>query len=337
MSEDLLVFNGIDGASGDYLVEPSTADDLAKLALGERFDKSHISDLKNKKQAKEDSHYAITAEVEDPSDLSQAGWGVIFPADADPDLVDGLVDSLDELLSYREDQSGNLYKIYRGGEGYRIGETKDEFLKRHGSGPGPVDPKKIPYYLLIVGDPQSIPYEFQYELDIQHAVGRIHFDAFDEYAQYAHSVVAAEEGSVRLPREAVFFNVVNEGDRATEFSAKMLNDPLAEYITSKKERLGWESKVVEPEHANKGRLLELLGGTETPAFLFTASHGLGFPNGHKLQAPFQGALLCDTEGPIPRGSAIPRDYYVGGEDIASDVNLLGMVAFLFACFGAGTP
>ena len=337
MSEELLTFNGIDATSGEYLVEPTTAEEFRQLALGERYDKTHISELSNRDGVRKQPDYAPIPEVEDPSDLSQSGWGVIFPADVAEELVDAIEDALGELLRHREGTAGDRYRVYRDGDGYRQGETKDEFLKRHGSGPGPVDPEVIPFFLLIVGDPQSIPYEFQYELDVQHAVGRIHFDTLDEYAQYARSVVVAETGEVRLPRQAVFFGVANEGDRATEYSAEMLIKPLAEYVEEHTKRLNWESILVKPDEANKTRLTGLLGGNETPAFLFTASHGLGFPNGHKDQWPFQGALLCDTAGPIPRGGSISRDFYLGGEDIASGANLLGLIAFHFACFGGGTP
>jgi hypothetical protein len=72
--------------------------------------------------------------------------------------------------------------------------------------------------------------------------------------------------------------------------------------------------------------------------LFTASHGMAFPNGHPLQYEHQGALLCqDWPGPGNWSGAIPSEHYLAADDIADGARLAGMVGFHFACFGAGTP
>jgi hypothetical protein len=90
--------------------------------------------------------------------------------------------------------------------------------------------------------------------------------------------------------------------------------------------------------ATKARLHRLLGGADTPALLFVAAHGVGFPNGDPRQLPHQGALLCqDWPGPVRWRGAIPEAFYFAADDLAGEAGLSGLIALLFACFGAGTP
>jgi hypothetical protein len=335
--EDLLFFNGINGSTGDYLLPPLTAEQVSSIAQGKEFDPEDLYDLQQKKKLVEglDADFAPVEGV-DPKNLEETGWGVIFAYNAEPAIREALSELLDHRKRQATQKKEKYYQEYTGVRGYRPGESKNQFLSRQGVGPGPADPDKMPYYLLIVGDPVTIPYRFQSQLSVQYAVGRIYFDTPQEYAQYARSVVEAETSNLSLSPSAAFFGVCNPGDAATNLSTQDLIQPLSEWVIE--EHPNWDVKTILKEEATKERLVKLLGGSETPSLLFTASHGMGFKNGDPLQLRHQGALLCqDWPGPKQWRQPIPEDFYFSGDDIGEDARLLGLIAFHFACYGAGCP
>ncbi|MCP4165202.1 MAG: hypothetical protein GY759_04820 [Chloroflexi bacterium] len=337
MDDTKLVFNGINGATGGYLLPEMTSHELSQIAQGESFEEAHLRELQWRYHQASGGRHLGLREGLDPKKLSQAGWAVIFAFD-DRERIPGIKEALGELLSYRQEQAGTLYREYDGANAYRSGESKSNFLSRHGVGPGPVVPEKVPYYLLIVASPAAISYRFQYQLDVQYAVGRIFFESLQEYASYARSVVSAEKGEVKLARKAVFFGPQNPDDGATDLSAAELVEPLAEQLAADQPEWSIAAHTFIAEDAIKAQLAQLIGGAETPAFLFTASHGMGFPLGDSRQLPHQGALLCqDWPGPYAWQQPIPHDHYFAAEDIADDATLLGLLSFHFACYGAGTP
>jgi hypothetical protein len=330
-----VVFNGVNGASGAYLLPSMPLAQVARLTRGPYPDREHLTELRWWRDRLDQATFAPTEGV-DPADLAEAGWGVIFAEHADP----AVREALDELLVHRRRQATRIrerrYRELVGEDGYRPGESKFDYLAKHGVGPGPADPDRLPYYLLIVGDPETIPYWFQYQLDVQYAVGRIHFDRIADYAAYAHGVVAAETRPVARSRRLAFFATQNRNDPATAFSAGELVAPLAERLAE--DAAGWEVQTVLGPEATKQRLTGLLGGAETPALLFTASHGVGFPAGDPRQTRHQGALVCqDWPGPREWQGPLPDGHYVSSGDIGTDAELHGLVTFHFACFGAGTP
>jgi len=321
-----LYFNGINGASGDYELPPMTSHQLAQVIKGEAIDEGLLNELKQRRQA----HWGVKEGV-DPTKVESSGWGLLMAHNADP----AIKEALSELLAHRQKQAGEKYKEYLGPDGYRPDETKNKWLARHGMGPGPADPDKIPYYLLIVGDPEAIPYRFQNQLDVQYAVGRIHFDTLDEYAAYARSVVQSETSGLTLAKQATFFGVRTPDDQATMMSADHMIKPLSTKVGAQS---GWQINTLLEAQATKANLAGLINSGQTPALLYTASHGMGFPNGDPRQLPHQGALLCqDWPGTGKWKQPIPADFYFSAEDVSSDARLLGSMAFFFACYGAGTP
>jgi hypothetical protein len=225
------------------------------------------------------------------------------------------------LLEHRRKQasktSEHYYKEYTGVDAYRPGESKPRFLARHGAAAGmPADPDKVPYYLLIVGDPETIPYRFQYQLDVEYAVGRIYFDTL-RVRPLRPQRGRSGDRQATLPRQAVF-GVQNPDDPATNLSAVELARPLAD--TMARENPDWDVKVLIRSEASKARLGHLLRQKEPPALLFTASHGMGFPRGDRRQLPHQGALLCqDWPGPLAwHNKPIPEDFYFAADDVGED-------------------
>jgi hypothetical protein len=85
------------------------------------------------------------------------------------------------------------------------------------------------------------------------------------------------------------------------------------------------------ECATKAALLERLRGS-SPALLFTATHGLGWQSGHPREE--QGALVCQE---WPGFGKMQPETYFAARDVPPDAALHGTVAFLYACFSAGTP
>jgi hypothetical protein len=342
MASELLFFNGVNASRGTYGRQPLTADQLAAIIRGDDpkpenldSDQDQLAELKRRAVQVKAGNFGVKEGVNE-KDLAQTGWGVVFPAGPESAAIR---EALGELLAWRSAQAGVRYRECSGPLGYRPNESKADFLRRQGAATsGPVDPDKFPYYLLLVGSPEEIPYRFQYQIDVQYAVGRIHFDTLDEYARYARSVVASERGDVKLARRAVFFGVRNSDDAATTRASNELVLPLADVIKSNPRASDWSFETVIGEGATKSRLSKLLGGTETPAILFTASHGVEFDNGDTQQLDHQGAILCqDWPGPRLWRGPIPQEFYLAGDDLGADARLLGTVAFCFACFGAGTP
>jgi hypothetical protein len=335
------IFNGINGATGGYDLPPQSAQVMAKIARGVPLDMDEKKDIAIRRALdhQQVEHFGIR-EGADPTDISQSGWGVVFSKNLVSADLDALKEALDPLLKHRQEGATKtderFYRECSGEFGYQSGASKNDFLKLFGRGPGPADPEKLPYYLLIVGSPHEIPYSFQYQLDVQYAVGRIHFDQLEDYYRYAVSVVEAETNGFNLARQAAFFSPANADDPATQMSAAELVSPLAKYL--QEDQPDWQVQTLIEDQAHQADLDQLLHAPQAPALLFTASHGMSFPNGDPKQYPHQGALLCqDWPGPKGHRGPIPEEYYYSADNLAGDANLFGMLAFFFACYGAGTP
>jgi hypothetical protein len=334
-----LYLNGINGATGEYLTPPVDPDDVAALVRAEPPPDPGVAELLQRSAAKSMVGAFETLPFGfDPVDVSRVGWAVVFAKDA-PQAVR---DALQPLLKQRARQvPADRFKVldYQGGENTRA------WLNRNGATLSKVSPTKVPYYILLVGGPDVIPFDFQFLLDVEYAVGRLAFDRPEQYLQYAESVVNYETAAAPpTAREVVYWGTRHPGDFPTQLSADSLIAPLSDGIPTDPDEgepiagvCRFRSRQFRGADATKANLAEALhapGTAARPAMLFTASHGMGWPRGDKRQAAAQGALLCQDWSKF--GLMRPQ-YFLAASDVADDARVHGLVAFLFACFGAGTP
>lgn len=309
-----LVFNGIlnQGEKSGYLHAPRTAEEVR-------------ADLGSAQVLPPPEPMALPAHL-NADDLAEAGWGVVWAPGLDP-LVR---QALRPLLELRREQAGPLFQEIEA----RDRETYLQLLIRFGASVAPVDPQRLPYYLLLIGEPTALSFELQYQLDVAHAVGRLSFASPEEYGRYADAVVRSETGSP-VSRRAAVFSVHNDDDPATGSCNEHLAHPLADRLATVP---GWTVDRMFDGNATRANLLQTLTGGSPPALLFTSGHGLMFYADDPLHATDQGSLLCvDWPGPRQWKKRIPPDFYLAARDVPDDAGLGGLITFHFACFSAGTP
>ena len=331
MKPPLLHFSGLHGETGDYAVPSGTPRKSMSLLGGEAPEREETEALQGWV-----SRGAKGLAQGDARDLAQAGWGVLFTQKDDKE-VEKIREALKPLLDLRCEQASRLaknrYREYRGKKGYRAGDSKRAFLGRFGVTAGEVNPDDMPYYLLIVGDPRDIPYEVQCLLDVERAIGRLWFDSIEDYDRYARRVVAAENAMAARQRRAVFFAPRHEGDEETGLCVEHLVKPVAAH--ARRTCGKWKVREILEDEASKAQLARIVGGPETPDFLFTAGHGMVFDSGDCRQLPHQGALVCREWPGHSWKERVPTDFYFSGDDVQSVAGSL--VAFFFSCFSGGAP
>ncbi|MCU0485573.1 MAG: hypothetical protein MUC85_05620 [Anaerolineales bacterium] len=325
--------NGINGETGKYMIAPMTYEQVIPFITGEKKNKKMVKWLRRIWKSFKSFHMG---DDYDWANLAEAGWGVVF-RQGESEAVKA---AIEPLYQHRREGVGNDERIKR--MEYLPDESWEAFLGRYGIGPGKKDPRKVPFYLLLVGGPEKIPFSFGYKLDIEYAVGRLDFDSPAGYSAYVSSVIDYEKNSsVPNSRTAVFFGTRHELDPPTKLSADRLVTPLADGLPGMPgiaQQLGFQSKKLVEQAAKRAELTQVFApaaGVKPPAFLFTASHGMVWPFSKPAeQRARQGALLCQD---WPGFGKISPDNYFAASDLPAEARLQGMITFHFACYSAGTP
>jgi len=331
----LITPSGVHGGTGRLLFKPIEADQLAARIVKAGPPVSPEERELRKARVGESFDLPIGT---DPGDIRTAGWAVLWGTNTPASVRE----ALEPLISHRRSQMHE--RFFREVE-VREGETVRAFLTRHKVDFGTQLPARLPYYLCIVAAPDDVSFDFQYGLDLEYAVGRVWFDQsdgsprVDAFESYAKAIVALENGTTPPRNRSIgYWAPRHAGDPATEASTTYLVTPLVDGFpdldpVAKRVQAGYDKRIAADATRDALRTW-LTDPVSGPGVVFTAGHGMGFDATDPRQRTLQGALLSQD---FTGFGSIKREHYFAGEDLDSTSRVDGVAAFLFACFGAGTP
>lgn len=329
--------NGIDAETGQYLVTPLSIRDFIDTIRG-KPDSANLLDIFSSLLDSIGLKGIGGMDDKYKDDFNQVGWGIVFHDKEDQEVIQSFI----PLINHRKEMVGeeSLIKILR----YKDGQAWQDWLENYGVAPGVQDPEIIPYYLLIVGSPERIPFSFSRLLDVEYAVGRLHFDDPIGYKSYIDSLIHYETvEQIDNSRDVVYFATMHQEDLSTQLSRDNLVCPLADGLEGDNifprilpiaEEQNFHTKKILGNEAIKARIVSHLENPLPPSLLFTASHGIGYRNISENQLDTQGALVCQD---WPGYGEISLDDCLTISDLSKECSLNGMVVFSYACFSAGTP
>jgi hypothetical protein len=330
-----VTINGINALTGTYDVPQLNATDFARRLRRSPGSARVAPVATDRGRRLEKRAFPLSPDIP-PDDLTKTGWGVVFHVGEDSAVKRVLERLIEHRRAVVNDQ--NRIKVLA----YTPDDTVESWLSQYNVAWGNVEPTLVPYYLLFVSSPSRIPYQFAQTLDAEYCVGLLDLPSPAAYEQYVDSVIAYEKAAaITNTKEIVYFGTKHPFDEATALSAEYLIKPLFEGQPSRSQKpvaddCGFSQRRIVAKDATRAALRDVVTGANgrAPAILFTATHGMVWPNGDEHQPAGQGALLCQDWNGLGK---MAREYYFAAADVPGEAKLSGVIAFLFACYGAGTP
>ena len=187
-----------------------------------------------------------------------------------------------------------------------------------------------PKYVLIIGDPKYIPFDFQSKLSIHAVVGRLDLSPGD-LEKYSKKIVKFETSKQKVNKKAIVFapdwEIRNGKWDATHYSHLKMARPIAEKLKEK----NIEVTELMFKNATKKNLIKSFKEIKSPAIVYAASHGTFPASSRNLSLDEQikrtGAICCQDRVNDPKA-------LFSAEDVPEDEEFLkGSIFFLFSCFG----
>lgn len=227
-------------------------------------------------------------------DREHVGWGVVLAEGAQ------IPAPLQELISQRR---GPVFRYIKGWDYEFV------LLRNHDAGkdidinaaPRGTAADALPEYLLIYGSPDEVPWQFQYVLNANRCVGRLHLTG-KPLENYINALMSGEweKGSapaeVTNPSRAVIWAVEHGGGDITDLMRNAIAVPLVEELREDGQ-LGAGVRFLDggAKPAEAGELASTLGA-DRPGLIVTTSHGMTGPLDDRAAMGRQLGLPVDAAG-----------------------------------------
>lgn len=228
----------------------------------------------------------------------EVGWGLVLPEN---EAISGAeraeaADAPAAIRKLLEDRAGAPVFRYRQ-------DVFPRFLRRYYTDRPPQDidldaaprgiaPGRLPWYLLLVGSPEVLPWSVQYVLNTCGFIGRLALDD-DALERYVGALLSNWSGAACRPDRPVVWGVDHGGTDITRLMRQSIADPVAERLASDTQINGNVRKITGPG-ASAAALISALSEAN-PALVVTTSHGMTGPLHDRDLMGRQLGLLVDEE------------------------------------------
>ncbi len=261
----------------------------------------------------------------------EVGWGIVLPEK--PGLLEdahGLASNapapIRALLAARAPAP-----VFRVGSDWRAGflrgydaegRPKDYSVvgSKIGTGPG-----CVPQYLLIVGSPEDIPWEVQYDLQLRRFVGRLDLPS-DGLARYVEALLGDWDSIGPSPSHTLGWSVDHGGGDITTTMRHAVGRMIASgFLTdSTTPELALGARFITGAEASHAALQEAIVG-HRPSLIYTTSHGATMPLDDAAAMRAQLGLPVDADFTTADPAAL-----------ASGGGAAGAIWYAHACCSAGS-
>lgn len=311
----------VDAITGELLIPPLAAEEFY-AALHDRL-LDHWPRAQSLTHARESGNRLRNNIIQrthtpDLGDPRMVGWTYLVASD-DPDRAT-IADTLAPLARHRgmaEEQP----LIFAGEPPDRWQDwIERQYSALHGA----------PQYVLIIGGPDRVPFQFQAVLSSAAAVGRLAFDDIAELRTYVDKVLRLETAAVAsTEKHALIFATDRGNPDPTYYSRRFMATPIRDHLRTS----GIAARSLFGPEASAANLRSALT-TERFAVVYTATHGAARPRADlTMQRETNGAIVCTPEpGATAQSLFAARDVPADDTPVAE-----GAVVFAFGCYTAGTP